>query len=45
VPVDASGTMVGEPVTFAFEPVGAGYPVQLTLNCTGTGCTGTGMLD
>lgn len=45
VPVDASGTMVGEPVTFTFDPVGAGYPVRLTLSCTGTGCTGTGMLD
>lgn len=45
VPLDASGTMVGEQVTFAFEPVGAGYPVRITLSCTGTGCTGSGVLD
>lgn len=44
-PLDASGTMVGEQVTFAFPPVGAGYPVQITIECTGTGCTGSGMLD
>lgn len=45
IPLDASGTMVGEQVTFTFDPVGAGYPVELTLMCTGTGCTSTGMLD
>ncbi len=44
-PLDASGNLVGTQATFVFDPVGSGYPAQLTLECTDTGCTGTGMLD
>jgi hypothetical protein len=45
VPLDAAGTMVGGQVTFAFEPVGPGHPVNLTLQCNDMFCTGTGVPD
>jgi hypothetical protein len=43
--LNASGTEIGEQTTFAFAPVGAGYPVKLTLNCDELLCTGTGTVD
>ncbi|PRP95642.1 hypothetical protein ENSA5_37750 [Enhygromyxa salina] len=36
--VDASGNSVGSAATISFEPVGAGYPLQLTVECTESGC-------
>ncbi len=43
--LDASGTAVGDPATFVFDPPGPGYPVRLTLECTDSGCTGSGQAD
>lgn len=37
--VAADGSDVGSPAAFVFEPVGAGYSVELTLECTEAGCT------
>ncbi len=45
VPLDATGTMVGGQVPFSFEPVGAGHPVLLTIECNDTFCSGTGVPD
>ena len=39
--IAADGTDVGTPAVFVFEPVGAGYAVQLTIECTEAGCTAT----
>ncbi|MFV8753395.1 hypothetical protein ACNOYE_22830 [Nannocystaceae bacterium ST9] len=43
--LDASGTELGEPATFVFDPVGPGYPTKLTLECSNVGCTGSGTTD
>jgi hypothetical protein len=37
--VAANGSTVGSPATFVFDPVGPGYAVELTIECTGAGCT------
>lgn len=37
--VAADGSNVGTPALFDFDPVGAGYAVQLTIECTDAGCT------
>jgi hypothetical protein len=37
--VDASGNSVGARATFAFDPPGPGYSVQLAIECTDLGCT------
>jgi hypothetical protein len=34
----ADGSDVGDPAVFVFEPVGAGYPVELAIECTEAGC-------
>ncbi|HLT35934.1 MAG TPA: hypothetical protein VK034_06605 [Enhygromyxa sp.] len=34
----ADGDDVGLPATFVFDPVGAGYPVRLGIECTQAGC-------
>lgn len=36
--VAADGSDVGTPAVFVFEPVGPGYSVQLTIECTEAGC-------
>jgi hypothetical protein len=45
VPLDATGTMIGGQVPFAFDPVGAGHPVKLTVECNDAFCTGSGVPD
>ncbi len=35
----ANGSEVGSPAIHVFEPVGPGYPVELTIECTEAGCT------
>lgn len=37
-PLDANGDAVGGAATFEFDPVGAGYPVQLSIECDELGC-------
>jgi hypothetical protein len=37
-PVDASGAPVGPEMSFSFEPVGHGYPVEISLRCDENGC-------
>lgn len=37
--VDASGGDIGTPAVFVFDPVGPGYAVELTIECTEAGCT------
>lgn len=37
----ADGSDVGAPAVFVFEPVGAGYPVELAIECTQAGCIPT----
>lgn len=37
----ADGSDVGSPAVFVFEPVGAGYPVELAIECTDAGCIPT----
>ncbi|NVB42672.1 hypothetical protein G6O69_32925 [Pseudenhygromyxa sp. WMMC2535] len=36
--LDASGTEIGASAAFIFDPVGAGYPVELTIECDENGC-------
>jgi hypothetical protein len=36
--IGSGGTEIGEPATFVFEPPGAGYPVDLGVECTDAGC-------
>jgi hypothetical protein len=36
--LDASGNSVGVSAAFAFAPPGAGYPVELNIECTDMGC-------
>jgi hypothetical protein len=36
--IGTDGSEVGEPALFVFEPPGAGYPVELGLECTDAGC-------
>jgi hypothetical protein len=36
--IAADGTDVGDPAVFEFDPVGAGYPVELAIECTQAGC-------
>ena len=43
--VDVNGTYIGDAVGFFFDTPGAGRLVRLSLNCTGSGCIGTGDLD
>jgi hypothetical protein len=42
---DASGADVGAAATFVCDPVGAGYPVELTIECSDVECTGSGTVD
>lgn len=44
-PLDESGATIGDNIVFTFDPVGAGYPVRLTLECEDTGCSGSGTPD
>lgn len=43
--VDKNGTLVGDSVGFFFETPGAGRLIRLSLDCTGSGCSGTGEPD
>ncbi len=36
--IAADGSEVGTPAPFVFDPVGPGYAVQLTIECTDAGC-------
>lgn len=36
--LDASGNEVGDPATYVFDPVGPGYTVDMTIECTEMGC-------
>lgn len=44
-PIDSGNEPIGEPVSFAFEPPGAGRIIRLSMVCDDVGCTGTGMPD
>lgn len=44
-PVDSSNESIGDPVSFAFEPPGAGRIIRLSMVCDDLGCSGTGMPD
>lgn len=37
----ADGSDVGDPAVFTFDPVSAGYPVELAIECTEAGCITT----
>lgn len=39
--IAADGTEVGGPAVFEFEPVGAGHPVELQIECDADGCDAT----
>lgn len=43
--IDRNGTLIGDSVPFFFETPGAGRPVKLTLDCTVSGCDGSGEPD
>lgn len=45
VALDAASVMIGEQTTFAFDPVGPGYPVKVTVSCNDLVCSGSGTLD
>jgi hypothetical protein len=42
---DAKGFPIGQPATFAFSAPGAGGEVELSLECSTSGCTGNGAPD
>ncbi len=44
-PQTSTGSPIGAPLRFVFEPPGAGQEVLLTAECTPDGCTSTGMPD
>jgi hypothetical protein len=36
--IGADGSQIGAPAAFIFDPPGAGYPVELGIECTNVGC-------
>ena len=44
-PQDADGNLVGSAVNFVFEPPMPGYPIEVTIDCDDSGCTGSGVPD
>jgi hypothetical protein len=44
-PYDQDGIAIGDPITFIFESPGAGGEIDLSLECSDSGCKGTGEPD